>query len=111
MPFVTAFLEWASRRALPAGRTPVGSSVQRGAAVPVAPSRGVASEVGRGLSLELVSDSAHPAIWHVLMASEHPRGAGPLVGCQLRRPVGSDHGWLGGVEVAASALHQSAWGS
>ena len=37
------------------------------------------------------------------MAHEHPRGAGPFVGHQLRYLVGSAHGWLGGVGFAASA--------
>ena len=37
------------------------------------------------------------------MAHEHPRGAGPFVGPQLRYLVGSAHGWLGGVGFAASA--------
>ena len=37
------------------------------------------------------------------MAYEHPRGAGPFVGPQLRYLVGSAHGWLGGVGFAASA--------
>ena len=42
-------------------------------------------------------------IWNTLMAHEHPRGAGPFVGPQLRYLVGSAHGWLGGVGFAASA--------
>ena len=37
------------------------------------------------------------------MAYEHPRGAGPFVGPQLRYLVDSVHGWLGGVGFAASA--------
>ena len=37
------------------------------------------------------------------MAHEHPRGAGPFVGHQLRYLVASAHGWLGGVGFAASA--------
>ena len=35
--------------------------------------------------------------WNTLMAHEHPRGAGPFVGHQLRYLVGSAHGWVGGV--------------
>ena len=38
------------------------------------------------------------------MAREHPRGAGPLVGAQLRYLVGSAHGWLGGLGFGAAAL-------
>ena len=40
-----------------------------------------------------------------MMAAEHPQGAGPLFGCQLRYLPGSGHGWLGGIGIAASALH------
>ena len=61
----------------------------------------------RGLSLVLVSTSAEHEIWHGLMAGEHPRGAGPLVGRQLRYLIGSEHGWLGAAGIAASALHLS----
>ena len=42
-------------------------------------------------------------VWNTLMAYEHPRGAGPFVGPQLRYLVDSVHGWLGGVGFAASA--------
>ena len=38
------------------------------------------------------------------MCREHPRGAGPLVGRQLRYLIGSEHGWLGGLGVGAAAL-------
>ena len=62
----------------------------------------------RGLSLAPTSDAAHPEIWHGLMAGEHPRGAGPLVSCQLHYLLGSEHGWRGGVGIAASALQLSA---
>jgi hypothetical protein len=43
-------------------------------------------------------------IWNELMIREHPQGAGPLVGRQLRYLVGSEHGWLGGLGFAAAAL-------
>lgn len=43
--------------------------------------------------------------WNELMLREHPQGAGPLVGRQLRYLLGSDHGWLGGLGFGASALH------
>jgi hypothetical protein len=39
-----------------------------------------------------------------LMLREHPRGAGPLVGVQVRYLIGSAHGWLGGLGFGASAL-------
>ncbi len=38
------------------------------------------------------------------MEHEHPQGAGPLVGRQMRYLLGSEHGWLGAMGVAASAL-------
>ena len=101
-------LEQAGHFSLPAGRTAGGSCVRQRGFAPV-PAAGVPSEVGRvrGLSLVLVSTSAEHEIWHGLMAGEHPRGAGPLVGRQLRYLVGSEHGWLGASGIAASALHLS----
>ena len=39
-----------------------------------------------------------------VLDAEHPLGAGLHVGRPLRYLVGSDHGWLGGCMVAASAL-------
>ncbi len=90
--------------ATPDETAPCWPCVRRRGHAPVAPVRGVRSKAGRvrGLSLVLVSDGAHREIWHGLMASEHPRGAGPLVGCQLRYLVGSEHGWLGGVGIATT---------
>ncbi len=38
------------------------------------------------------------------MLREHPQGAGPLVGAQMRYLIGSAHGWLGGLGFAAAAL-------
>lgn len=46
------------------------------------------------------------------MLEEHPQGAGPLVGRQLRYLIGSHHGWLGGFGFAAAALQladRDAW--
>jgi len=61
-----------------------------------------------GLELVVVDDDAHRAIWNELMAREHPRGMGPLVGAQLRYLIGSAHGWLGALGFAAAALQLSA---
>ena len=72
---------------------------------PVAPAvdvPGTVDEVG-GLTLVLVETGEQRRVWNTLMAHEHPRGAGPFVGPQLRYLVGSAHGWLGGVGFAASA--------
>lgn len=60
------------------------------------------------LCLVPVVDAAQRAIWDGLMVHEHPRGAGPLVGCQLRYLIGSAHGWLGAVGLGASALKLAA---
>ena len=61
----------------------------------------------RGLQLVLVEDAAQRAIWDALMVHEHPRGAGPGVGCQLRYLLQSQHGWLGAIGFAAAALRVS----
>jgi len=57
-----------------------------------------------GLTLIEVNTEDHMRIWNELMIREHPRGAGPLVGRQLRYLIGSDHGWLGGLGFASAAL-------
>lgn len=61
----------------------------------------------KGLTLILVSDSDHMLIWNEMMSTEHPQGAGPLVGRQLRYLIHSDHGWLGGFGFSSSALQLS----
>jgi hypothetical protein len=57
-----------------------------------------------GLQLIVVETIEHRRIWNEMMMREHPRGAGPLVGRQLRYLVGSEHGWLGGLGFSAAAL-------
>ena len=76
----------------------------------VPPPRGVPAMAGEvcGLDLVLVETEAQIRIWNELMAQEHPQGAGPLVGRQLRYLIGSDHGWLGGLGFAAAALKLAA---
>ncbi len=76
--------------------------------------QGVPPSVGavQGLELVLVESEKERLLWNDLMHQEHPRGAGRLVGHQLRYLVGSDHGWLGALGFAASALHlrdREAW--
>ncbi len=56
------------------------------------------------LELVLVSESEEMRIWNELMIEEHPLGAGPLVGRQLRYLIRSESGWLGGFGFAAPAL-------
>ena len=73
---------------------------------PVAAPTEVPAQVGdvRGLQLIAVETDTHKRIWNELMLQEHPRGAGPLVGAQVRSLIGSEHGWLGGLGFGASAL-------
>ena len=71
----------------------------------VAPAHDVPGTLGavRELALVRVETHAQRLVWNTLMAHEHPRGAGPFVGPQVRYLVGSAHGWLGAVGFAASA--------
>jgi hypothetical protein len=57
-----------------------------------------------GLELILVEQEGQMRIWNELMIGEHPQGAGPLVGRQVRYLISSAHGWLGGFGFAAPAL-------
>lgn len=57
-----------------------------------------------GLALVLVTTDEDRRVWTELMIDEHPRGAGPLVGRQLRYLIASTHGWLGGLGFGAAAL-------
>ncbi len=76
----------------------------------VAGPEGVPGEVGEvdGLELILVEQEGQRRIWNELMIREHPQGAGPLVGRQLRYLIGSAHGWLGAFGFAAPALQLAA---
>ena len=58
----------------------------------------------QGLRLIKVDGVDLMRIWNEMMLCEHPQGAGPLVGCQLRYLIESDHGWLGGFAFSAAAL-------
>jgi hypothetical protein len=68
--------------------------------------REVPDDVGavQGLRLVLVDSEQRMRIWNELMIREHPCGAGPLVGAQLRYLICSAHGWLGGFGFCAAAL-------
>jgi len=103
-------LERAGHLTLPPPRTRPGVARPRRLGVALAPPREVPTELAklRGLTLVCVDDDEHRRVWNELMAREHPRGAGPLVGCQLRYLVGSAHGWLGGVGFGAAALKLTA---
>lgn len=99
-------LEQKGRIRLPAPRRRVKPGGPRGLGRAVPEPVGVPESVGRVRDLELILVERGPqrALWNELMAREHPRGAGPLVGCQLRYLVGSAHGWLGGLGFGAGAL-------
>ena len=58
----------------------------------------------RALALIKVDSLDQMRLWNEMMLREHPQGAGPLVGAQMRCLIGSEHGWLGGLGFAASAL-------
>lgn len=90
---------------LPPPQRKPGCSTPRRLDDTVPAAQGVPNTVGqiRNLELYLVETEEQIRIWNELMIREHPRGAGPLVGRQLRYLIGSDHGWLGGLGFAASA--------
>ena len=107
-------LESAGHFDLPVRRTRPGRHSPRRLSKPVPLPLGVPSKVGevRGLELVLVSTPDQMRVWNELMIEEHPQGAGPLVGRQLRYLIGSQHGWLGGFGFAAPALQladRDAW--
>ena len=100
-------LEAAGHFTLPAaagGRS--GPGAPRGLPEPVPPPAGVPEEVGAVLGLEVVRvrSDAELRCWNELMAGEHPQGAGPLVGRQLRYLIQSQYGCLGGIGLASAAL-------
>jgi len=74
---------------------------------PVSEPQEVSDEIGKicQLRLILVETEEHMRIWNELMIQDHPQGAGPLVGRQLRYLVESEHGWLGGLGFSSAALH------
>ena len=99
-------LEAAGHFVLPAAERKNGRGSPRRLSDAVAKPTDVPAEVGelRGLSLVVVETTEQMRIWNELMIREHPQGAGPLVGRQLRYLISSEHGWLGGFGFAAAAL-------
>ena len=73
---------------------------------PVPAPQGVPPSVGAvaGLQLTLVSSPQQRRTWNELVAAEHPHGAVLHVGAQLRYLIESEHGVLGALGFAASAL-------
>ena len=103
-------LEADGRFTLPAACMKTGPKSPRRLSEPVPVPEGVPEQAGdvRDLKLILVTTEQHMRIWNELMIQEHPRGAGPLVGRQLRYLIDSQHGWLGGLGFGAAALHLEA---
>jgi hypothetical protein len=91
---------------LPPPRTSTARPQPRRLGQPVPPPEGVPQTAGAvgELTLVRVETEEQRRIWNELLLTEHPRGAGPLVGRQLHYLVHSAHGWLGGLAFAAAAL-------
>ena len=79
---------------------------------PVPEPQGVPAAAGQIRRLRLIEvmpdDDQAMRTWNELIVGEHPQGARPLVGRQIKYLVGSDHGWLGAVGFSASALRLEA---
>ena len=99
-------LESTGHFALPAVLRKTGHRSPRRLAEPVVPPTDVPAQAGevKGLNLVLVKRTEQMRIWNELMIGEHPLGAGPLVGRQVRYLIDSQHGWLGGFGFASAAL-------
>lgn len=91
---------------LPAPLVKPGPGSPRRLTEPVAAAQSVPTEAGdvRGVQLMVVESVEQMRIWNEMMIREHPRGAGPLVGRQLRYLIDSEHGWLGAMGFGAAAL-------
>ncbi len=100
-------LEAAGHFVLPAAKEKAGKPSPRRLNRPVPDPLDVPNQVNEvsGLRLVLVRNSEQMSTWNEMMITEHPRGAGPLIGRQLRYLVESDHGLLGGLGFSAAALH------
>ena len=92
---------------LPEAQTKPGPAQPRRLEAKVPLADGVPERVDwvRGLELVAVENQEQMRVWNSLLLDEHPRGAGPLVGRQLRYLVVSAHGYLGALGFAAAALH------
>jgi len=98
-------LETAGHFVLPKPRGSGGKKTPRRLDAPVDVPVDVPAEVNGIKELELVLvTETEMRIWNELMIEEHPLGAGPLVGRQLRYLIRSESGWLGGFGFAAPAL-------
>ena len=103
-------LEQAGHFTLPAAKCIPGPKNPRRLEQPVPEPKKVPAEAGQihELHLIVVTTEEDMRLWNELMIDDHPRGAGPLVGRQLRYLVQSEQGWLGGISFSSSALHLEA---
>jgi hypothetical protein len=103
-------LERRGRLSLPSARTKPGPSRPRRLDATVPLPQDVPKQVDQIGALELVRVDGEELmrVWNSLLMDEHPRGAGPLVGCQLRYVIRCEHGFLGALGFAAAALHLDA---
>jgi hypothetical protein len=99
-------LERVGRIQLPRARRPPPCVDPRRCTQPVEQPQGVPSVVDELQDLQLirVETDTGVRVWNELMIQEHPRGAGPLVGAQIRYLIRSEQGWLGGLGFSACAL-------
>jgi hypothetical protein len=101
-------LEQAGHVTLPAPtRKPPGPSTPRRLDHPVPVPQQIPDAAGDIIDLRLiiVKTEEDMRTWNELMIQDHPRGAGPLVGRQLRYLIQSEHGRLGGISFSSAALH------
>ncbi len=107
-------LEAAGHFVLPSGKGKARKRNPQRLNAPVDPAQDVPARVDqvRGLKLVLVDTDEKMRIWNEMMIREHYLGTVFFVGRQLRYLVHSDHGLLGALGFAASALHlaqRDAW--
>ena len=103
-------LEQAGHFILPAPTRIPGASKPRRLDHPVTSPQQMPADAGdiNELKLLIVDTEEKMRLWNELMIRDHPRGAGPLVGRQLRYLIESEHGWLGGISFSSAALHLEA---
>ena len=81
-----------------------GRPARLGQAVPEPTGVPVRAGAVLGLTLTLVETEIQRRTWNEIVAREHPQGAVLHVGAQLRYLIESEHGILGAIGFAASAL-------
>jgi len=103
-------LEQAGHFTLPSAMCKPGPKNPQRLDEPVPEPKKVPANAGKIRNLQLINvkTEEQSRIWNELMIGDHPRGAGPLVGRQLRYLIQSEHGWLGGISFSSAALHLEA---